>query len=314
MNQPSTTPRDIRARQTITLSLLFLAGVVNFFDRVSLSVANNAIRSEMHLSATQMGWLLSAFSLAYGFSQLPLISLLQRVSTRWVLGLGLGLWSTAQLLTGFVRGLPSFLLLRVLLGIGEAPFYPSGVESVRVWFDKRSRGRATACMSMSQTLTLAVAPPALAAIMLRLGWRTMFSLLGAAGLGVAVLWCMLYRPRQGTEGVRDRPDPAHESIWKTLLRQRTVWGMMLGFGGINYTNWLYTAWIPGYLQTARHLRLAQMGWVAGIPFLFGAAGMATSGVVSDLLVRGGQSPTRVHRRQPGVRDDLIGGRHTGSGP
>src|SRR5579875_1359269 len=109
MSQPFGTLNSVRARQMITLSLLFVAGVVNFFDRASLSVANTSIRGEMHLSATQMGWLLSAFSLAYGFSQLPLISLLQRISVRWVLGLGLGLWSTAQLLTGFVRGLPSFL-------------------------------------------------------------------------------------------------------------------------------------------------------------------------------------------------------------
>ncbi len=292
----------MRARQTITLSLLFLAGVVNFFDRASLSVANTSIRAEMHLSATEMGWLLSAFSLAYGFSQLPLISLLERISVRWVLGLGLGLWSTAQLLTGFVRGLPSFLLLRVLLGAGEAPFYPSGVQSVRDWFAERSRGRATAFMSMSQTIALAAAPPALTAIMLHLGWRVMFSLLGVLGLLVSILWCALYRPNQEARiaGAADSLLPRRHA-WQVLLRQRTVWGMMLGFGGINYTNWLYTAWIPGYLETARHLRLAQMGWVAAVPFLFGAAGMATSGVVSDLLVRRGASTITVHRR------NLVGG-------
>src|SRR6478752_6692119 len=78
----------LRRHQTITLSLLFLAGIVNFLDRSSLSIANTTVRAEMHLNATQMGWLLSAFSFAYGLAQLPLIGLLDRVGTRAVLGGG----------------------------------------------------------------------------------------------------------------------------------------------------------------------------------------------------------------------------------
>jgi predicted MFS family arabinose efflux permease len=286
MRSPEAT--DLRRHQTITLSLLFIAGVVNFFDRASLSVANNTVRAELHLSATEMGWLLSAFSLAYGFSQLPLIGVMRRIGGRWALGGGLGLWSAAQMLTGMVRGLPAFLVFRVLLGMGESPFYPAGVQSLRVWFPAESRARATALMNMSSTLALAAAPPALTWIMLAAGWRAMFELLGAVGLVVAVAWCLLYRARDGEAA-------AVESAWRVLLRQRTVWGMMLGFGGVNYTVWLYVAWIPGYLQTARHLSLARTGWVAAVPFLFGAAGMAASGVFTDLLVRRGARPVVVHR-------------------
>src|SRR5665213_613945 len=286
MRSPEAT--DLRRHQTITLSLLFIAGVVNFFDRASLSVANNTVRAELHLNATEMGWLLSAFSLAYGFSQLPLIGVMRRIGGRWALGGGMGLWSAAQMLTGVVRGLPAFLVFRVLLGIGESPFYPAGVQSLREWFPAESRARATALMNMSSTLALAAAPPALTWIMLAAGWRAMFELLGALGLVVAVAWCLLYRARDGEAA-------AVESAWRVLLRQRTVWGMMLGFGGVNYTVWLYIAWIPGYLQTARHLSLARTGWVAAVPFLFGAAGMAASGVFTDLLVRRGAKRVGVHR-------------------
>ncbi len=107
--------RSLSHHRTITLSLLFLAGVVNFLDRSSLSIANGTIRGELHLNATEMGLLLSAFSLAYGLAQLPLIGLLDRAGTRIILGAGLAIWSTAQMLTGFVRSLPAFLALRVLL-------------------------------------------------------------------------------------------------------------------------------------------------------------------------------------------------------
>ena len=301
--------RSLRGHQTVTLSLLFLAGVVNFLDRSSLSIANTTIRAEMHLNATEMGWLLSAFSLAYGFAQLPLIGLLDRLGTRSVLGFGLALWSTAQMLTGLVRGLPTFLALRALLGIGEAPFYPSGVRSVREWFSERTRGRATAVMSMSQTLGLAAAPPILTFLLLRIGWRAMFALLGASGLIVSAIWLTLHRTRDATSFREAGDPPTHTSAWSYLLRQRTMWGMMLGFGGINYTNWLYTAWLPGYLQVERHLSLARSGWLAAIPFLAGAAGMLTSGVLADRSAQGGVPLTRVHRRQIVAGMPLLGAGH-----
>ena len=289
--------RTLRGHQTVTLSLLFLAGVVNFLDRSSLSIANTTIGAELHLNATEMGGLLSAFSLAYGLAQLPLISLLDRLGTRSVLGFGLTLWSAAQMLTGLVRGLPAFLAMRALLGIGEAPFYPSGVRSVREWFSDSTRGRATAVMSMSQTLGLAAAPPILTFLLLRIGWRAMFALLGASGLLVAGLWLALHRTRSTTPFREADDRPTHGGAWGYLLRRRTMWGMMLGFGGINYTNWLYTAWLPGYLQAERHLSLARSGWLASIPFLAGAAGMLSSGVLADHSAHRGVPLTRLHRRQ-----------------
>jgi MFS transporter, ACS family, L-galactonate transporter len=318
MGHPGSGGRSLRGHQTVTLGLLFAAGVVNFLDRSSLSIANTTVRAEMHLSATEMGWLLSAFSLAYGVAQLPLIGLLDRAGTRKVLGGGLMVWSAAQMLTGFVRGFPMFVALRVLLGVGEAPFYPAGVRSVREWFSERTRARATAVMSSSQTIGLAVAPPILTWIMLWLGWRSMFVVLGAAGLVVSVAWIGFHRARRETEfgeaeaevsiptvaartwGTRSLGRET-EGAWRALIRQRTVWGMMLGWGGINYTVWLYLAWLPGYLQEQRHLSLARTGMVAAVPFLAGALGMWTSGIVSDWLAARGEALTTVHRR------NIVGG-------
>lgn len=299
--------RSLRWHQTVTLALLFLAGIVNFLDRSSLSIANTTVRAEMHLNATQMGWLLSAFSFAYGIAQLPLIGLLDRAGTRSVLGGGLVLWSAAQMLTGLVRSLPTFLVLRVLLGIGEAPFYPSGIRSTREWFSSATRGRATALMSSSQTVGLAVAPPALTWIMLSIGWRAMFVVLGASGLFVAALWIALHRARRDTPFAETDAAPlkaastnttasSPESAWRVLIRQRAVWGMMLGWGGVNYTVWLYLAWLPSYLQEQRHLSLATSGWVAALPFIAGAFGMFASGALSDRLARSGLALTTIHRR------------------
>ncbi len=243
-----------------------------------------------------MGWLLSAFSLAYGFSQLPLLAILERFGTRPTLGAGLGLWSAAQMLTALVRGLGPFLALRVLLGAGEAPFYPCGVHVIREWFPPETRARATAFVNMSQTIALAAAPPLLTIVMLRFGWRWMFALLGAAGLLIGAAWMVWYAERANLDSVRKRAPAAHPpSAWRVLLRHRTMWGMMLGWCGINYTVWLYTAWVPGYLESARHLSVGKSGWLAAIPFLFGTLGMALSGLVSDWSVRRGAPLPKVHR-------------------
>jgi cyanate permease len=171
---------------------------------------------------------------------------------------------------------------------------------------------------------MALAPPFLTWIMLRMGWRSMFIVLGASGILVAVLWIALHRARRDTihheedtassgtvipaEATQSRSvrstasesEPA-EAAWRVLLRQRAVWGMMLGWGGINYTVWLYLAWLPAYLEEQRHLPLATSGWIAALPFVAGAIGMLTSGALSDRLARTGLPLTTIHRR------NLIGG-------
>jgi cyanate permease len=74
-----------------------------------------------------------------------------------------------------------------------------------------------------------------------------------------------------------------------------MWGMMLGFGGINYTVWLYMSWMPNYLEAVHHASIAATGWLAIIPFLCGALGMLISGIIADFLVRRGITPIRTHR-------------------
>ena len=134
------TPLRIRRVQKITLTLLFIAGIVNFLDRSSLSVAGEAIRADLGLSATEFGVLLSAFSLSYGFAQLPSGILLDRLGPRIVLGAGLIFWSAMQALTGMVNSFSHFILLRIGLGIGEAPFMPAGVKSINDWYAQREHG------------------------------------------------------------------------------------------------------------------------------------------------------------------------------
>ena len=291
----------IKKIQRISLLLLFLAGIINFLDRGSLSVANEAIRADLGLSATQFGVLLSAFSLSYGISQLPSGLLLDRFGPRIVLGAGLIFWSTMQGMAGLIQNFWQFIALRIGLGVGEAPFMPSGVKVVNDWFNAKERGIPMGIFNSSTTIGQAFAPPILVALMLAFGWRMMFIIIGVAGILIGVCWYAYYRNRESLKLSEEdlkylnsgREEQPKQKVtlkeWGALFKKRTVWGMILGFSGVNYTGWLYLAWLPGYLQAERGLSLANTGWVAAIPFLFGSLGMLVNGMVADRLAKKGYS-------------------------
>ena len=293
--------------QRVALALLVVAGVVNYIDRATLAVANPLIREELGLSIADMGYLLSAFLWAYAFSQLPTGAMVDRLGPRILLTMGLSLWSLAQLLGGLVQNFGQFFGARVLLGVGEAPQFPTGARVVRDWFNQRDRGLATGVFNCASSLGTAIAAPLLTYLMLSFGWRVMFVVMGVAGLIVAALWGVLYRnpdevaltPQENTYRTQGDPPGQRTKVtfreWKLLFRFRTTWGMIFGYFGCIYLTWIYTAWLPGYLEIERHMSVKYTGWAAAIPFAWGVVGGVLGGYIADILVRRGVEPLRSRR-------------------
>jgi MFS family permease len=299
--------RRIARIQIIAVCILSVAGIINYIDRGSLAIANTTIRTDLGLSATRMGVLLSAFSLSYAISQLPVGVLLDRFGERRVLGAGMFLWSLTQTSTGLVRGFASFVTARVGLAAGESPFVVSAVKTVNDWFDVGDRATPMGIVNGATIMGQAIAPPILTVIMLAFGWRGMFMLIGVPGLLLSVAWYAFYRDRRdvplsdaekdyfAASGLPGNLSRISFTQWLGLFRLRTVWGMMLGFGGINYTVWLYMSWMPNYLEAERHLSVAATGTIAVIPFFCGGVGMFVSGVIADFFIRRGVPPIKCHR-------------------
>ncbi len=294
------TPR-LRAIQRTALALLVLSGAINTIDRAALAVANPLVRHDLGLSISDMGLLLSAFLWAYAFAQLPVGPLIDRLGPRRLLAAGLAIWSTAQLLCGMVSTVTQFAAARVLLGIGEAPQFPTGGRVVRDWFNTRDRGAASGIFNSASTLGTGIAAPLLTTLMLLFGWRWMFAIMGLLGIGAAIIWYALYRdPSQmaltpaeddyRTAG--DVPEPSRPVTfgeWRNLFRCRTTWGMILGYFGVIYVNWLFNAWLPGYLEMGRHMSIRHTGFVAAIPYIFAVGGGVSGGFLADWLFRRGLS-------------------------
>ncbi|MBW4024515.1 MAG: MFS transporter [Proteobacteria bacterium] len=304
--KPAVPPRVLRI-QRVALTLVVIAGTLNYVDRATLAVGNPLIRRDMHLSLGEMGLLLSAFLWAYAFAQLPGGALIDRYGPRKLLSAALFLWSLAQVAGGLVGSFSQFVVARVVLGLGEGPMFASDARVVKDWWNVRARGLPTGIFNSASTLGPMIAPPLLTALMLGFSWRWMFVIMGALGLLLAVIWAAVYRePYQerltveeeryitdGQETLSAKPITFAE--WRRLFTFRVTWGLMLGFFGIVYLLWLFQAWLPGYLEMQRHMSLHRTGWVAAIPYAFGVIGSIGTGFIADRLMARGLSPINSRR-------------------
>ena len=286
--------RTIKSYKTLTIFFLFLIGVVNYLDRSALSIANTTIQKDLAISPMQMGVMLSAFSVAYAFSQLPLGALIDKLGSKLALGGSLVVWSVAQAAFGLFSSYGHLVGLRVLLGIGEAPVFPSAAKALSEWFDTQERGTATGWVWSSTCIGPCLAPPLLTLFMVHLGWRGMFILTGVMGLVLALCWFKFYKSKAQYMAETGRAEPvpvqqvkAPKVRWTSLFKDRNTWGAFLGFMGVIYMIWLNLTWLPGYFEREHGLDLYRTAWVVSLAYLFGALGTIVAGKCCDRLVARG---------------------------
>ncbi|MCK1967889.1 MFS transporter [Franconibacter sp. IITDAS19] len=300
------------------LTLLFVVTAINYMDRANLSVAGSHIQGEFALSATQLGLLFSMFTWFYAMSQIPVGYLLDRIGSRWLYGSAIVLWSVFTLLMGlashhfFTTATASFMMLlacRALVGIAEAPSFPSNTKIIATWFPDHERARATATYSSAQYIGLALLTPALSFIVSRWGWEMSFYISGLVGIVFGIYWLIAYRDpqhskrvnqaeltliRQGggygsaSQGTDNRVD------WPSvryILRQRTTWGLFIAQFAASSTLYFFMTWFIVYLEKGLHLSIDKAGIGAMFPYLMAMAGVLCGGTLSDLLLKRGRSRT-----------------------
>ncbi len=300
MNRPACTKR-IKTIQTVSLAMIFVMCVINYIDRGTLSVANPLIRGEFGLSVAEMGVLLSAFLWPYAFTLLVAGALVDRLKPRRVLTMAMLLWSAAQALAGFVAGFGQFIVARALLGVGEAPMFPTAARVVKDWYHESDQALGVGFWNGASAFGTAIAPILLTPVMLMVGWRWMFVLVGAVGVVLAAVWYLVYRDFDAAALDRDDRhylyDGGHApeemqveaGAWGRLFGLRATWGLILGFFGNIYVSWLFITWLPGYLEMQRHMTIAHTGFVAAVPFLFGLVGSIGGGWLADRLMTRGMT-------------------------
>src|SRR5271154_2059865 len=162
--------------------LLAFGVLVNYFDRVNLSVSQAALQSAFGISTVTFGYLLSAYSWTYAAFQLPSGIILDRFGVKLVGRIGALLWSVASFAAAISTGLTAFLGARLVLGVGEAPTFPANAKAIGYWFPAEERSLATAIFDSAAKLASAIGVPVLGVLLVRFGWRWSFAATGFLSL------------------------------------------------------------------------------------------------------------------------------------
>ncbi|HYX50773.1 MAG TPA: MFS transporter, partial [Ktedonobacteraceae bacterium] len=285
--------------------------VINYFDRVNLSVATTSLIKDFHFTNTDIGLLLSAYLWSYTLLQIPVGAILDRIGVKWIMRVGIIIWSIASFMTAIVSGLGLILLSRILLGIGESPAFPGSSKATGYWFPVRERGRGTTFFDASAKFSSALGLPVMALAVASWGWRAGFWMTGILSLIYAVVFWLLYRNPSESKSLTEAerkyiveggsqqegavPTNSAASLG-FLLRQRKIWGLTLGFTAYNYAFNLFLVWLPGYLQTQLHASVLKSGLYLIIPWLVATAtDILIGGVLVDRLITRGGDPTKVRK-------------------
>lgn len=276
------------------LSIIFIAYLLCYMDRMVMSTAIPFIAKEFSLSPLEMGAVMSAFFFSYALSQIPGGLLADKFGARAVVAGGLLWWSAFTAVTGLANSLKTMIIYRVLFGIGEGIFPPGAFKTVASWFPHREVGRANAIMLTTNCLGPALAPIFVAYLVTEWGWRMVFYSLFIPGLIVAALvWWYCKHPSnsghiskeelQEIEG--DRISSAEKSGsaigFRQLIRIPLVWKCFFTLFFFNIALWGLMTWLPTYLMQARGFTTMKMGIAASLPFLSGTLGILLSGYLSD---------------------------------
>lgn len=298
-------------RRWIIALLLGFGVLINYFDRVNVSVAQTSLHTAFGVTTVEFGYLLGAYSWTYCFMQVPCGLLLDRFGVRKVGLIGSFLWSVACFGGALSTGIPSFFASRLVLGVGEAPSFPGSSKATGYWFPDSERSLATAVYDGSAKLGPAIGVPLLGVLLIRFGWRLSFAATGFLSLLYFFLFWWIYRNPSEDPSLSGRE---HQFILRGganaegtgsagqgaslayLLSQKKVGGLLLGYASYNYTFYLLLSWLPSYLYMSLHVNLLQSVMYTSIPWLTGAlVEFIIGGWLIDALIHRGYDASRVRQ-------------------
>ncbi|HVY14011.1 MAG TPA: MFS transporter [Rhodopila sp.] len=287
----------ITHRRYWVYAMLFSLGVINFIDRITMSVAAKPIANELGLSPIELGYLFSSFYWMYVICLIPGGVLADRLGGRKIAALAIGVWSVMQMLTGLVGSYATMLAVRIGLGIGEAPTNGAVSRTLRDWAPFSERG-----LSMSIFTGGSYAGPAFGAalsgmLVAAVGWRLSFVITGGIGFLWLAIWLIWFRK---PEHVSWLPDAERNKIvaerevsghpegadigFLGLLKQPSMWGVALTQGCMTYNQYLFLAWLPNYLETSQHMTVLDTGYLVTLAYTISVIASISLSLVADRVL------------------------------
>jgi ACS family hexuronate transporter-like MFS transporter len=288
---------------------LFCSTVINYIDRQTLSVLAPVVMKELHMTHADYSYVVSAFQIAYACMWLIGGVIIDLIGTRLGLTLAMIWWSLSSMLPALARSMFSLAIFRFMLGMGEGFNWPGASKTVAEWFPAEERGLAVAIFDSGSSVGAVIAPPFVAFIAYAAGWRYAFLVAGSLGFFWLLVWMYFYHPLDShprlsaseREFIKDRrATPAASARkgvyrWLSLLKERNVWGIVLGRSLTDPIWWFYVFWLPSYLSDARGFSLQQIGAFAWIPFLAADLGNFAGGFATGFFIKRGVPVIRARK-------------------
>jgi len=267
------------------LFLLFLANLLNFFDRTIPAIVAEPLRLEWNLSDLQIGFMAAAFTLVYAIAGMPLGRLADTGARRKIMGWGLIVWSGFTALNGMAWNYLTFFLVRMGVGVGEASYAPAANSMIGDLFPAEKRARAMGIFMLGLPLGLMLAfftvGPMIAAFE---SWRAPFFIAAVPGLLLAVFIFFIKEPARGAAEARQISAEPIQQPMRKVLRVRTLWWIILSGLTMNFAVYAANGFLVPMLQRYFHLPLGaaavQTGIIVGIT---GLIGLTLGGWVTDKI-------------------------------
>lgn len=292
-------------------ALLGVGVLINYIDRIGLSVAAPQIKDMFQLTPVELGLLFSAFAWSYSLLQIPVGMVIDRFGPTKVGRWGAFLWGVASVITAFSSGFAGIFFARILLGVAEAPAFPVSSKATGYWFPRHERGLATAIFDAAAKFSNVIGVPLVAVTIVAFGWRWGFGLTAFLSFSYFIAFYCLYRDptaheklskqelnyiQQNGGAPEGKSDAGAMNMLGYLLTRSKVWGLTIGFAAYGYTFYLFLTWLPGYLVQTMHMSILKSAGYAAIPWAFATlTDLFVGGWLIDHLVKRGWDDSKVRK-------------------
>lgn len=308
MSQAGSAPPTRARNRLVAFSLALVA--IAYLDRVCISTAAPAMKADLSLSDSEMGFVFSAFTLAYALFEIPSGWLADRFGARVTLTRIVLWWSAMTAATGLATGFRSLVALRLLFGAGEAGTFPATARAYVRWLPEAERGRAFGLAIMTGALGGAATQPLVVWLLSVTTWRHAFAVFGSVGVIWAAAWWRWFRDDPGEHPAVNAAElaeiaaggaevrPRGNVPWTALVGNPSLVALCAMYAAGIYGFYFYLTWLPTYLLRGRGFSLQSMGNLSALPLLAIAAGVFAGGWTSDRLAE--RWGARSGRRMPGL--------------
>jgi MFS family permease len=271
------------SRKNVILAMLVILGMVTFLDRINISVAGSSIMHDLGLSPSEWGYVQSAFILSYGLLQIPVGALGDSFGHRKILAIIVLWWSAFTAFTGMAGGLATLIMIRFLFGIGEAGSSPCSTGVISRWFEKGEVGKAQGYVWAASRMGGALTPFVVIPVMMWVGWRAAFYLLGALGVIWALVWYWYYRdPSQSS---RTNASQSTSINWRLLLCNKQFWLICAMYFFYAFGSWFFFSWFPTFMELGRGFEKSELTYAVAVPFIMSMIGNIAGGHLTDKLTK-----------------------------